>query len=294
MVLEYKEDITVDKIINTLTTLNYIVFNDKLNLGVIRSEYQTAGKFDDVLYCFYTDSNNQIQFFCGAGTADPSDFYLNNPLSPIGCAILPFGQHIDKWCKGQHKTYTALVQCKDLTIIRDYNKDGSLHYDKPDYDACKQQNNEYNTVRTYYKNNVKVWCEETGIFGLDIHHAAAYSVVPTVGLYSAGCQVWQYIGDFNKMMDSVTKVPQDRYSYTVLYEPEYLKYCDGTPKDDVDDDTSFLNVDDDGKIIPTRTVVPSNVTPIIDTPVVPDDVTFRFGVRSELSNIGNDDSNSIV
>ena len=74
-----------------------------------------------------------------------------------------------EYCPGLHRgRYRALVQVNPCTVIRDANRDAILDYDGP---------------------------RETGLFGINLHRAAARGSTLTVGPHSAGCQVVQRAHD---------------------------------------------------------------------------------------------------
>ncbi|WP_454617625.1 glycosyl hydrolase 108 family protein [Bradyrhizobium cenepequi] len=64
-----------------------------------------------------------------AATTEPGRYYTENPLSPLGCARIAFGQYVS-WQVGMHHAgkpsgHEALVQTGGLvTVCRDLNKDG--------------------------------------------------------------------------------------------------------------------------------------------------------------------------
>ncbi len=228
MILDKQQLITLDNMIKVQKAKGHIVFEDKLNIVGIRSKSQNAGKFDDILTMWWTEAG-VTNFHSFTFTADPSDFYLKNPLSKIGCAILKPGQHIDKFCVSKHKgKYPALCQLRNLTVIRDYNKNGVLDYTQPtEFTSHKRTTVNYNIVDTWYKGNTPIYIEETGIFGLNIHRASEFKVVPEIGLYGAGCQVIQYPKGFIMFMDAVFKHQHKQnnlFSYTLLLEEDFDKY----------------------------------------------------------------------
>lgn len=192
MIQDKKQLITIDNLFKVLQSLKYVIFEDKLNIVVLRSSNQNAGKFDDIECVFWKQDNEWVlhTFNC---TADPSDLYLKNPTNTLGCGILVPGQYIDSWCYGLHKGYPALTQLKKLTVIRDNNKDSILDYNRPKiYTKCIESVNGYNTITRWYLDSKVIFTEERGIFGLNNHRASQFSVVPDVGLYSAACIVIQY------------------------------------------------------------------------------------------------------
>lgn len=154
------------KVINAIKKKGYVVFqqDDKpfnLNIIGVRANDNTPNIFNDRLHlCWkyrgqWTDFNFPI-------TCDPGFYWLKNPLSKLGTAIVKPGQYRGLWKTGLHRgKYFALVQKNEVTVIRDYDKDGEL-----DYDSGR---------------------EEKGVFGINHHQAGTDSV--RVDKWSAGCIV---------------------------------------------------------------------------------------------------------
>jgi hypothetical protein len=69
-----------------------------------------------------------------------------------------------------------------------------------------------------YVNNGK---EETGLFGINIHHASNNGTTKEVDKYSAGCQVFSNIKDFDSFMDMAEKHKEknsNNFTYTLIDE----------------------------------------------------------------------------
>jgi hypothetical protein len=91
--------------------------------------------------------------------------------------------------------YLALTQKRPLTVIRDYNRDAVLDF-----------------------NNGK---EQTGMFGVNIHHASINGTTKFVEKYSAGCQVFANIDDFNLFMQLAQRhktLYGNDFTYTLIDE----------------------------------------------------------------------------
>jgi len=194
---------TVEKLIDVMKRKKYVVFvndtkNYNLNIVGVRSKNRQAGKFDDKLYIFWK-YKGQWTIRCFPITTDPGRYYLNNPLSPTGTAILKPGQYRGIWAIGLHRgKYKALVQVKPVTVIRDYNKDNIL-----DFDSKR---------------------EETGLFGINLHRALREAITVDVGKFSAGCQVTANSKDFDEIMDLAEKAAAiygNSFSYTLLEESDF-------------------------------------------------------------------------
>jgi hypothetical protein len=182
---------------------NYRVFESNhkpynLNLVGIRAADPTPNVFNDQLWVFWRNkqSNPAWDINIYRITTDPGLYWLFNPMNPKGTGILKPGQYPGLWQIGFHNgKYEALVQAKPCTLIRDYNRD-----DKVDYYSGR---------------------EETGLFGVNLHHAGENSV--TVDKWSAGCQVFAGIREFNEFMDLARKARDfwgNSFTYTLMEEDE--------------------------------------------------------------------------
>jgi hypothetical protein len=190
---------SIRTLINALKQKGYKVFEEpyKLNIVGVRKDTTEANKFDDKIYAFWKNDKGEWEGKWWTATTDPGTYYLKNPLSKLGAAILKEGQYIDGWKFGKHKgQYDALTQNKPVTVIRDYDRNAVLDY-----------------------NNGR---EETGQFGINIHKAGKDS--KDVGQWSAGCQVFQKSDDFENFMELVRKQKQmygDKFTYTLIDERAY-------------------------------------------------------------------------
>lgn len=186
-------------LITAMERKKYQVFDscDKpynLNLVGIRAADPTPNVFNDQFWVFWMNKAGwDINIY--RITTDPGSYWLQNPMNPKGTGILKPGQYLDLWKIGIHKTYEALVQVAPCTLIRDYNRDNKL---------------DYNSGR-----------EETGLFGVNLHHAGEDSA--TVDKYSAACQVFKRKADFNEFMDLARKARDvwgNSFTYTLMVEDE--------------------------------------------------------------------------
>jgi hypothetical protein len=147
----------------------------QLNIVGMRGKTTVANKFDDEIHVFYTDGNGNWNYHIYSATTDPGTFWLRNPSYLQGTAILAQGQYRNAYTIGLHRgKYKALVQAKPVTVIRDYDRDAFLDFE--------------NGTR------------ETGTFGINIHHGESTGTTANVDKYSAGCQVFQDIKDYNEFM----------------------------------------------------------------------------------------------
>ena len=181
-----------------LKSKGYKYFKDgdyNLNIIGIRSKESKTNTnvFDDVIVVIWKKGTDKyIEVFpC---TTDPGLYYLKNNLSDKGCAILKPNQYRSTWKIGLHQgKYKALCQYKPVTVYRDSDKDNELDYVN----------------------------EQTGMFGINIHKAGNEST--QVHNWSAGCQVFARVIDYNKFIDLVhcaSKQYGDIFTYTLLNEED--------------------------------------------------------------------------
>lgn len=184
----------IDTIKQTLKRLNYAFFDNgkphNLNLIGIRNSERRAGYFDDTFIIIYRNRENKEVIFTFPCTTDPSDVYLQKPLSGKGTAIVVPGQYRGLWKIGVHANkYTALVQAKPIKVYRDNNKDNIINTDN----------------RTI----------EEGIFGINLHRAGLKDS-NEIGLYSAGCQVLEHKKDFDFIIKAC-QVSADNFGNSFTY-----------------------------------------------------------------------------
>ena len=94
--------------------------------------------------------------------------------------------------------YVFFVQKKPVTVFRDYNRDAILDW-----------------------NNGR---EETGLFGINLHKAGANT--QDIGKYSAGCQVFQNVSDFEEFMNLARKHKKlhgNTFTYTLIDQRAYKR-----------------------------------------------------------------------
>lgn len=185
-------------LVRLMTSKGYVVYDKpyQLNIVGIRSNSVKPNSFDDTIRVFFKDDSNKWIGYSMNATTDAGTYWLQNPMMPKGTALLKAGQYVDAYSIGQHRgQYTALVQSKDVTVIRDYNRNAILDF-----------------------NNGK---EDKGMFGINIHRASVSGNTTTVDKYSAGCQVIQNPKDFETLI-SLAKKHQSKYgnkfTYTLIDE----------------------------------------------------------------------------
>jgi hypothetical protein len=113
-------------------------------------------------------------------------------MNPKGTAVLKPGQYVDSWKLGLHQgKYEALVQAKPITVYRDNNKN----------DLAEENGK-----------------EDTGMFGINIHHANASAVSKLIDKWSAGCQVLDTPEQFKTLISSCKTSGKSAFTYTLLRE----------------------------------------------------------------------------
>jgi len=192
---------------NELNTLITIMRNNKyeikerpyeLNIVGVRTDNWTPNSFDDFIFVFYKDDKGNWQGSKNPATTDPGTYWLKNPMSPQGTAILKKGQYNNSHAIGSHRgQYTALVQVAPVTTIRDYDRDNKLSYE---------------SLKT-----------TTGLYGINIHRAGSSGTTKVVDKYSAGCQVFSDASDFASFIETAKKHKDlygNLFTYTLIDERE--------------------------------------------------------------------------
>lgn len=166
----------------------------QLNIVGLRARSTVPNNFDDEIHVFYTKSDGNWNYHIYPATTDPGTYWLNNPMYEQGTAILAQGQYVDTYALGMHKgKYEALVEVQPVTVIRDYDRNAVLDFNNGN--------------------------KQTGIFGINIHHAESNGTTKFIGKYSAGCQVFQNANDFAEFMALAhqhEKLYGNRFTYTLV------------------------------------------------------------------------------
>jgi hypothetical protein len=193
--------ITIEALKAALARKDYL-FHDlsdqgdfNLNLVGVRAVDVNTNTFHDVMAVFFVNGSAE-NIFIFPITTDPGTYWRENPDNVNGTAILVPGQYKGSWQLGLHKGYAALVQCKPITVYRDNNRDAVLDIGS----------------------NAKT---ETGLFGVNIHHASDTGTSVQVDKWSAGCQVFANIDDFNLFMALCRKAAAlhgNAFTYTLINE----------------------------------------------------------------------------
>tara|TARA_R110000824_G_scaffold124707_3_gene283464 strand:+ start:850 stop:1470 length:621 start_codon:yes stop_codon:yes gene_type:complete len=170
-----------------------------LNLIGVRRDNQGTNTFDDFLLVMYRDEvlmiSDRYQI-----TTDPGKYWLNNPSNPKGTAVLIPGQYRGTWQLGKHQgKYEALVQRRPVKVYRDNNKNDVIDY-----------------------NNLTLLSDE-GYFGINIHRSNPYDQSYVVNRWSAGCQVFKKVEDYNNFIQvcrDSADIYGNSFTYTLITEKE--------------------------------------------------------------------------
>ena len=187
-----KSDITIDKLQKAIANLGYEFFvNGDYNLNIIgiRSADNTANTFNDFISLVYkVDGEFQLKVY--AVTTDPGIYYRENPRNVKGVAILAPAQHRGCFQLGKHQgKYKALVQAKEVPVLRDNNRDQVLDYGGG---------------------------VDIGFHGINIHRASDEHTSSIVNRWSEGCQVFANPDDFSEFIDLCEKSTSS-YGSTLTY-----------------------------------------------------------------------------
>ena len=190
------------KLKTVMAKKNYRFYSDPFDINIfgIRATNPIVNTFCDLLGVAYTDENGKPQIMIAPATTDPGFYWLENPMNIAGTAIVVPGQYHSLWTPGLHSGYRALIQSGNIKVYRDRNKNDVLDMDP-------------STI-------------QEGEFGIDNHHALDQAApTPTVGKFSAGCQVWAILADFLAMMGLVDKQIAaglgSLFSYSLLEEQDF-------------------------------------------------------------------------
>jgi peptidoglycan hydrolase-like protein with peptidoglycan-binding domain len=173
------------RIIKYMLLKNYDVFTKPSEYNIVYIEGMNAdGKENDDAPNKFNDRRIVIEFVDGIpkilgnweATTEPGTYYTTRPINSKGAARIQFNQ-FKAWRVGTHKDqYPALVQVANVTVHRDFNRDGFRIGDKLD----------------------------TGLFGINQHHANDASR-HDIGRWSAGCLVGRSRSEHNQFMQLIMR-----------------------------------------------------------------------------------------
>lgn len=192
---------SLDDVLRVMSAKNYRIYGNPagfdLNLVGVRSRSMVPHRFDDWVTMFYR-SHDRWVYAAFPATTDPGLYWLGNPMNSFGTAVLKEGQYRNAFQLGLHKGYKALVQNADVTVIRDYNRDGVI-----DYASGREQ---------------------VGRFSINLHRASRFNESINVDRWSAGCQVLCDPLQFNYLIAVCEKGAAafgNTFTYTLLHERDF-------------------------------------------------------------------------
>ena len=194
---------TREQIESAVKSKGYVWFEDKANKGydvnIVGVRNSSTGNkvtnvFDDSITISFKDESGKWQYFEWNNTTDPgkkSMLEWKKMGITGGCARLVAGQYRSVWKIDKHQgKYEALCQRNGkVKVYRDSDLD--LEYDE---DKITE-----------------------GIYGINIHKAGQDST--WVNDWSAGCQVFKRVKDFDNFMKIVKKAAKihgNSFTYTLL------------------------------------------------------------------------------
>jgi len=164
----------------------------------IRHKDKAANHFDDLLHVIHIKGKNVFQYEFPF-TTDPGLYWLKNPMKTKGTAILVEGHYEKLWKIGSHRgQYNALVQASPCKVYRDNNKDDIIDCN---IDTIQQ-----------------------GIFGINMHRSNPYTESYYVDKWSAGCQVFKEVKDFDFTMnlcEEYKKKHENFFDYFLLNQKDF-------------------------------------------------------------------------
>jgi hypothetical protein len=203
MIENFAGKYSVDYVKQVLESKGYAFFTNgvyNLNIIGIRNPNLVANSFDDTMVVIYKIGGEWITKVYPI-TTDAGTYWLKNTLSNKGTAILVPNQYRGVYSIDLHNNkYLALCQRNGkVEVYRDNDKDLIL-----DMDSTKI---------------------EKGMFGINIHRSNPFSESLKVDKFSAGCQVFKRVKDFNEFMKICQKSKAlwgNSFTYTLIKESDLL------------------------------------------------------------------------
>lgn len=182
----------------------YVWFSDSANknfdVNIVGVRNMSTGDmvtnvFDDFMTISYKEGG-VWKSFCWNATTDPGNKSMMNFENTLGCARLVPGQYRGAYSIGLHQgKYEAVRQVNPVKVYRDKNKDQK--YDE--------------TTIT------------EGVYGINLHRAGENSTF--IDGWSAGCQVFKRVKDFNAFMSickKAAKIHGNAFTYTLLTSEDII------------------------------------------------------------------------
>lgn len=197
MIKNLKTKLSVEYLQDIFKSMGYAFFTKgeyNLNIIGVRNPNLISNSFDDTMICVYKIDGEWVLKEWEI-TTDAGEYWLENPMNEDGCALLVPNQYRGVYKIDLHQgSYEALCQRNgEVEVYRDDNQDQILNFD----DATKQ------------------W----GMFGINIHRSNPSTQSTVVEKWSAGCQVFKKIDDFNDFMGlcrTSSGVWGNSFTYTLI------------------------------------------------------------------------------
>jgi hypothetical protein len=204
MIENFTEKVTISAIQQLFNEKGYAFFEKgeyNLNIIGIRNPNLQANSFDDTMVVIYKVNKEWVVKVYPI-TTDAGTYWLENPMNVKGTAILVPDQYRGVYGLRLHlNKYEALCQTwGNVRTYRDNDKDQILEMDD-------------NTITT-------------GMYGINIHRSNPRSESSRVDKWSAGCQVFKKVANFNEFMDICRKARDiwgNKFTYTLIKEEDILK-----------------------------------------------------------------------
>jgi hypothetical protein len=202
MIKNLKNKMSIEYLQSIMQGLGYAFFtkgNYNVNIIGVRNPNLVANSFDDTMLMAYKFADRWVLKEWQI-TTDAGSYWLKHPMNTKGTAILVPNQYRGVYKIDGHgvSKYSALCQRNgEVQVWRDDNKDQILDFD----DVTK----------------------EWGYFGINIHRSNPYSESNVVEKWSAGCQVFKKVEDFNEFMLICNKARDEwgnSFTYTLLNEKD--------------------------------------------------------------------------
>ena len=193
----------VDEIRSVMESKDYSFFEKGIyNLNIIgeRTMNEETNEFDDTLHVVYREKEGgELISRTFQITTDPGKYWLKHPMNKDGCAIVVPNQYRGLWAIGKHQgKYEALRQVGMIKVYRDDDRDNELDFDPT-------------TIKE-------------GRYGINCHRSNPYTESYYVDKWSAGCQVFKKIKEYNEFMELCRKSRSlygNSFTYTLLTSDDF-------------------------------------------------------------------------
>ena len=201
MIKNLKTKLSVEYLQDIFKSMGYAFFTKgeyNLNIIGVRNPNLISNSFDDTMICVYKIDGEWVLKEWEI-TTDAGEYWLENPMNENGCALLVPNQYRGVYKIDLHQgSYEALCQRNgEVEVYRDDNKDQILNFN----DATK----------------------EWGMFGINIHRSNPSTQSTIVEKWSAGCQVFKKVDDFNEIMDICGRAKViwgNSFTYTLIKDED--------------------------------------------------------------------------